>query len=440
MFKSPPFWSLGPGQTRLVPFLLILSNVSKRMVSMRVSYTIDTKSTLLYTATISYQLAMNDLYTPHKVTFLHPGRTVSYAVLRPPSKKAISTIEPGQNLPVHLNLHGAGLESDSDQVRHMLDQLPDLRAFVLFPTGVTPWSGDDWHDWGFADVQAAVASIPKWVQQVGWHGPPANIDKWFVSGHSNGGQGTLYALTHYPDKIVGAAPVSGYTSIQQYVPFHMWNEADSRVTHVVESSLQSFRHELLVKNFKGIPVLEQHGDEDDNVPTFHSRRLYQLTSQAGQTKSREYAELTGKGHWYDGVMTTPTLRAFYSHCLANEARMPDLPQVFEIVVANPADMGSRGGLQVDQLTSPDQLGKLHVSWNVASNSVHCETSNVRRFHFTTASPLIKESSKLVVDGHTFPNLEHITSILDGDSVVWWLLFENGSWKVSRVSVCYGGAD
>ena len=43
-----------------------------------------------------------------------------------------------------LNFHGAGLEADSDQVRHMLDSVPDLRAWVLFPTGVTPWSGDDW--------------------------------------------------------------------------------------------------------------------------------------------------------------------------------------------------------------------------------------------------------------------------------------------------------
>lgn len=47
-------------------------------------------------------------------------------------------------LPILLNLHGAGLEADSQRVRHMLDTVPDLRAWVLFPSGVTPWSADDW--------------------------------------------------------------------------------------------------------------------------------------------------------------------------------------------------------------------------------------------------------------------------------------------------------
>ena len=41
-------------------------------------------------------------------------------------------------MPILLNLHGAGLEADSHQVRHMLDSAPDLPSWVLFPTGVTP--------------------------------------------------------------------------------------------------------------------------------------------------------------------------------------------------------------------------------------------------------------------------------------------------------------
>lgn len=49
-----------------------------------------------------------------------------------------------KRLPIFLNLHGAGLEADSDQVRHTLDPVPDIPSWVIFPTGVTPWSGDDW--------------------------------------------------------------------------------------------------------------------------------------------------------------------------------------------------------------------------------------------------------------------------------------------------------
>lgn len=84
--------------------------------------------------------------------------------------------------------------------------------------------------WGFADVKAGVAAIGDWIQTVEWEGALVNLNRWLVSGHSNGGQcpspipfsgylqttgqGTWYALTHYPDNIIGGAPISGYSSIQ----------------------------------------------------------------------------------------------------------------------------------------------------------------------------------------------------------------------------------
>ena len=50
-------------------------------------------------------------------------------------------------LPLVINLHGAGLEANSHQVRHMFDGAPDLRGWLVSPTGVTPWSGDDWREY-----------------------------------------------------------------------------------------------------------------------------------------------------------------------------------------------------------------------------------------------------------------------------------------------------
>jgi pimeloyl-ACP methyl ester carboxylesterase len=69
-------------------------------------------------------------------------------------------------------------------------------------------------NWGFSDVEAAVNSIPYWIEHAGWKGPRVDVDRWIVTGHSNGGQGAWYALTHRPDNIVAAAPLSGYASIQ----------------------------------------------------------------------------------------------------------------------------------------------------------------------------------------------------------------------------------
>lgn len=43
-------------------------------------------------------------------------------------------------------------------------------------------------DWGYADVEAAAASIPDWIASVGWKGPNVAIDQWLVCGHSNGGK------------------------------------------------------------------------------------------------------------------------------------------------------------------------------------------------------------------------------------------------------------
>jgi hypothetical protein len=77
------------------------------------------------------------------MTFRHPSGIISYAILIPPSiGTRISS--PETSLPILLNLHGAGLEADSHQVRHMLDAVKEIHAWTIFPSGVTPWSGDDW--------------------------------------------------------------------------------------------------------------------------------------------------------------------------------------------------------------------------------------------------------------------------------------------------------
>ena len=418
------------GQTRSIPLCINILNAPDPTFTMKVTYAIDGSQGRHLTSRFHHRLTIRDVHEPHKLTFLHPVRIVSYAIIRAPSKNAIGTLDTGQKLPVLLNLHGAGLESDSDQVRHMLDRVPDLRAFVLFPSGVTPWSGDDWHDWGFSDVTAAVASIAEWISHVGWSGPHADLDRWLVSGHSNGGQGALYALTHHPDKIIGAAPVAGYLSIQKYVPYQMWHEAESRVTQVIQSSLQSFSHELMVENFMGIPVLHQHGRKDDNVPAFHSRRLHQLSAQTSDVDATCYVEQPSKGHWYDGVMTTPQLIDFYNRCLAGEAKKPILPLSFQVVVSNPADTTSRGGLQVDQLLTPDQLGRVKIEWDAASATIHCKTSNIRRFHFVESSVLMQSSTRLFVDGQKMPDFHTMRRQETGTQVVHYSFLVNGTWTVS----------
>lgn len=193
------------------------------------------------------------------------------------------------------------------------------------------------------------------------------------------------------------------------------------ISLVIHNSLQSFRHELLLSNFMGIPTLQQHGSADTNVPVFHSRRLKELISRSEDHSPHTYVELKGKEHWYDGIMTTPELRNFFDEVINKSDKFPELPEIFNIVVANPADMGSRGGLVVDQLVSPDRLGKVEVARK--SSLWMLKTSNILRFHFDWESRPKAAAEDLIIDGCSIS--------LTGQARLCWIVREpDGSWNVS----------
>ena len=372
---------------------------------------------------VIFTLRSRSLEEPHKFTFLHPSGSVSYAILRPPSKAAQKKL-PGP-LPVLLALHGAGLEADRHSVRHALDGAADIAAWTLFPTGSSPWSADDWHTYGFADVIAAVQAIPSWIKVMEWEGNNVDLDRWLVAGHSNGGQGVWFIVTHQPDKVIAAAPASGYTAIQNYVSYNLWQDSDPRMTALVHSALADFRHELLVPNLEGIPILQQHGSADDNVPVYHSRLMSELIGR--QTRPSTYVEFEGKGHWWTGVMTTDPMKAFYEESLRQPQRLQqDYPNSFTIVIPNSHDMGSRGGICVDQLMTPDALGELQVSQLEKGSSWKISSSNVRRFHFNTAAASARSVSLTIDD-------QPVVLSMSNASASWLVKDDRGLWKVSHRS-------
>lgn len=386
--------SLAPGQSR--PVTLYFStrcvDVAAGGISIAFVYNVTSHQSEQATPFFKLNFCQRSIHEPHKFTFLHPSRAVSYAILRPPTAQEINS-----RLPVLINLHGAGLEADSHQVRHMLDAVPELNAWVLFPTGMSPWSGDDWHVWGLADVTAAVSAIPDWMRNMNWTGPGVDKESWVVTGHSNGGQGAWFISTHQPDKVIATAAVSGYSSIQNYVPYVMWREASPLAESIIQNSLSSYRHELLVENMTSIPVYQQHGARDDNVPPYHSRLLHSLLNESG-CPSR-YVELPNRGHWFDGAMTTNPLQAFYKSVLEAESYKKQIPADFNFVIPNSGDIGSRAGISVDQLQSPDYFGRLNVHRNDKEHIWHVETSNIRRMHFHFPVNGVQQPRAILVD-HT----------------------------------------
>lgn len=201
---------------------------------------------------------------------------------------------------------------------------------------------------------------------------------------------------------------------------------------LLQNSRRSFRHELLIPNLKGIPIMQQHGSADKNVPAFHSRRMNQLISRMSRGFPHQYVELKGKGHWFDGVMTTRPLLEFYD-ILGREADWAKLPQYFTIMIANPAAMGARGGLVVDQLINPDQFGKIEVERCPTSMTLTTwvlRTSNILRFHFVPTKRLDILPHKLVMDKSLLLELP------PGEEVFgcWLVRSDQGLWHVRHASL------
>lgn len=134
---------LAPGQTRPLAFSLRLRSAGLG-VQFTIMYKKEDESSFALSDVVSFDFVVRSPYDPHKVTFLHPSRTVSYTILRPPSKSACQDVGVHNALPIMLALHGAGVEADSRQVRCSFDAAPNLDCWLVFPTGMTPWSGDDW--------------------------------------------------------------------------------------------------------------------------------------------------------------------------------------------------------------------------------------------------------------------------------------------------------
>lgn len=123
---SPDPIKLVPGQTRPVGFKAACTPSYDKNLHLRIKYTIEGLDGPHTLSTSTWPDVQKSMHEPHRVTFVHPGGMVSYAILRPPSKNCSRSKY--DSLPVLLALHGAGIDADSPEIRHGLDDLPDLDA------------------------------------------------------------------------------------------------------------------------------------------------------------------------------------------------------------------------------------------------------------------------------------------------------------------------
>lgn len=154
--------SFAPGQTRPVKFRVKKLGSSATDIALKFRYRVKGGSGSQWVAFTKGLNKISHWYLPQKYTYvvltpqengmfltmidryLHPSGVVSYAVIRPPSPAAPCTPTPDTKLPILLALHGAGVEADNSQSKEQYDALPDLCSWLVLPSGVTSWSGDDW--------------------------------------------------------------------------------------------------------------------------------------------------------------------------------------------------------------------------------------------------------------------------------------------------------
>ena len=128
--------------------------------------------------------------------------------------------------------------------------------------------------------------------------------------------------------------------------------------------------------------MEQHGGADDNVPAYHSRLMWRQLLQTGS--NAVLSELAGIGHWFDEVMTTPALVAFYSEHLQPGGRPRQPLNCFVVLSANPGDTGPKAGIRITHLKRPEIIGRIEVDRQSDAGQWTLKTHNVEEFELVPA--------------------------------------------------------
>ncbi|KAJ3406170.1 hypothetical protein HDV05_006128 [Chytridiales sp. JEL 0842] len=387
----------------------------------------------------------------YKITFMDYDNVVQYAMAKPPKQPCTAYNKRGR-CPVVLALHGSGVEVSSAFWTDAYK--PQNYAWILYPSGRTPW-GFDWHGPSYKNVNMAVTALSH------MHGVPemylkdykVDEQKLVYTGHSNGGQGAWWLTSHEPDKALAAVPSSGYLKIQFYTPYYMRVGdafADPVFRGIMESSIAENDLDLYAANMAGVPILARTGGNDDNVPPLNTRRVIRLVNEWNRNPGyADISEIPGQGHWFDGVVDDDEIQQFLDEHLDPEKNpnwaLPPIPDAFTISTLNPATTGSKGSIKILQLIVPYRLATIRVH-RLGPDGSHwvLNTTNVRRFGFLTDDRA--KISSWSIDGQDFNEppkigptyLKTLKKAGDIESGNHWVLVPDLLWiSTERYSSTYG---
>ncbi|KAF7295253.1 hypothetical protein MIND_01064200 [Mycena indigotica] len=385
---------LAPSQSRIVP-LRVLQTAEYPDSTLNITLVVASNEGREIEVAVT--LAVNQLTSDAAFIFAS-----HFAAGVPMIFTAISPISESSGPPI-LALHGAGVDIVSNSF--WAEALPRQQdRWIVAPSGRTAW-GLDWHGpsaleaWACVDSLVSIlrSSKPSMALE---YGTPV-----LLLGHSNGGQGSWYLASRFPDRVIGVIPQAAYIKSQAYVPLTMSRSAhfiDPAVRAILETSLTPDDNDLFLSNLVDTPILALHGGADDNVPVWHSRETLSVLKTWDSGVNATFREDPGMPHWYPDIMINDRVQSFIDQVFSSQSRAP--PNTFTLTVAIPTESGSLHGFTIECLTTPGRLARLtvHVS---ANGQLQVSSTNVQRFSIASGkwnlSTIVIDNSPLL---HIAPDL------------------------------------
>lgn len=186
--------------------------------------------------------------------------------------------------PVILSLHGGGSRG-SDGIRQTrtlfpaaVRKFPDrYPAIAVFPQ--SPIEGPGWQELG---GRIALAALDQTMREFS-----TDDKRVYLTGASQGGNGTWYLAYHYSDRFAAAAPICAF------VEEHVGGASGAYYPPISsESSGDAFKD--IATKVARIPIWIFHGDADEAVSVEQSRNMASALEAVGA--NYHYTELAGVDH------------------------------------------------------------------------------------------------------------------------------------------------
>ncbi len=303
MLELPP---LAPQTTIKIPFQISMHTpVSHKKIGEihPLSLRIERDNETLFAMQLPFRI--KDIKEPHKLTYLSEcDGSVQYFVLTYPKN-----YNPEKQYALRVYLHGGG--DIAAETMYIIS--PKEWAFILAPTNRRP-GGWEWWDFARSNIFESMDYTIKTF--------PVDENRIYLTGASNGGQGTWYNGLRSPSQFAALAPNCAWSSYNHHAP-RFWDHSDifapPELLYFRDRMTHEFNNPAFVENAGNLPVIASQGAEDIVVSPMNQRLFRKISEMHGNEII--YREIPGKPHAWVEPLTEDGGGDFFDHPEINDFMM-----------------------------------------------------------------------------------------------------------------------